>query len=133
MGDALIIETSVLVDLDRERRRGRGGRAHDMLARHELDRLFITATIAGELAAGTSMRDREAWDQFLAPFPWLAIDESVAWHFGEAYRYLQRTGQLIGTNDLWISATGLAYGVPVMTRNGTEFGRVPGLHVITYA
>ncbi len=133
MDGALILETSVLVDLDRERRRGTPGRAHEALARHADDRLYITATIAGEVAAGASMERRDVWRTFLAAFPWLPLDDAVAWHFGQSFRYLRRTGSLIGTNDLWIAAAGLAHEVPVMTRNGAEFGRVPGLRVIAYA
>jgi predicted nucleic acid-binding protein len=128
--DALILETSVLVDLERESRTGQPGRAHRALEHHADRRLFISATIAGEIAAGLTMRDRERWTRFLAPFPWLPMDEGVAWHFGETYHYLSRTGQLIGTNDLWIAATGLAHAVPVATTNGAEFGRVPGLEVV---
>ena len=131
MDDALIVETSVLVDLDRERRIGRLGRAHAALAAHGHRRLYITATIAGEIASGVGMHERERWNQFVRAFPWLALDEAVAWQFGEAYRYLQRVGQLIGANDLWIAAAGLAHEVPVMTRNGGGFRRVPGLEVIS--
>jgi tRNA(fMet)-specific endonuclease VapC len=126
----LIIETSVLVDLDRESRSGGTGRAHALVAQHADARLFVTATIAGELAAGTRMHDRSGWQAFLERFPWLPIDDAVAWHFGEIHRYLRRSGQLIGTNDLWIAAAGLAHGVGVMTRNAKEFDRVPGLEVI---
>lgn len=133
MDDALIVETSVLIDLDRERRRERLGRAHAALARHPDRRLFITATIAGEIAAGASMERKEAWRAFLESFPWLPIDDDAAWHFGQSYRYLRQAGSLIGTNDLWIAAVGLAHDVPVLTRNGGEFGRVPGLSVISYA
>ncbi len=133
MDDALILETSVLIDLDRERRRGQPGRAHVALARHAEQRLFITATIAGEIAAGASMERKDGWQGFVASFPWLPIDEDAAWHFGQSYRYLRRAGSLIGTNDLWIAAVGLAHDVPVLTRNGAEFGRVPGLRVIAYA
>ena len=45
---------------------------------------------------------------------------------------LQANGLLIGANDLWIAAAGLAYGVPVVTRNAEHFVRVPGLRVQSY-
>jgi predicted nucleic acid-binding protein len=35
-------------------------------------------------------------------------------------------------NDLWIAATALANGMPVVTRNVKHFQRVPGLSVISY-
>jgi predicted nucleic acid-binding protein len=43
-----------------------------------------------------------------------------------------RNGLLIGANDLWIAATALAFGKPVVTRNLREFQRVPGLTVLDY-
>lgn len=54
----------------------------------------------------------------------------VAWEFGAAYRYLQSQGTVIGSNDLWIGATGLAYDLPVVTRNVREFQRIPNLVVL---
>lgn len=132
MAGALILETSVLIDLERERARGVPGGAHEVLGHHADHHLYITATIAGEIAAGASMERQDHWRTFLAMFPWLTIDEAAAWHYGRSARYLRRTGQLIGANDLWIAAVGLANDVPVVTRNGAEFGRVPDLRVVAY-
>jgi predicted nucleic acid-binding protein len=39
---------------------------------------------------------------------------------------------LIGSNDLWIAATALAYGMPVVTHNVEHYRRVPGLEVMAY-
>ena len=57
-------------------------------------------TVAGELAAGLSMRDRVRWDAFLAPFFVLPATLEVSWHYGRAYRHLQDNGTLIGADDL---------------------------------
>lgn len=46
--------------------------------------------------------------------------------------HLRDNGNLIGANDLWIAATGLAYEMPVVTRNVEHFKRVPGLEVESY-
>jgi tRNA(fMet)-specific endonuclease VapC len=56
----------------------------------------------------------------------------VSWQFGRAFRHLRDNGNLIGANDLWIAATGLAYEMPVVTRNVEHFKRVPGLEVESY-
>lgn len=132
MEDALILETTFLIDLERESRRGTEGPAHELLGRHRRHRLYITPTIAGELAAGASMSDRSRWEGFVAPFRALALDREVCWHYGTAFRYLQANGLLIGANDLWIAAAGLAHQVPVVTRNARHFERVPGLEVVSY-
>lgn len=133
MGQRLILETTFLVDFERENNRGTAGPALSFLEGHEEASLYITYTVAGELAAGSSLSHRQRWEEFLAPFHVLAFSADVSWHFGQAYRHLQQNRMLIGGNDLWIAATGLAYDMPVVTRNVQHYRRVPGLQVVEYA
>jgi tRNA(fMet)-specific endonuclease VapC len=132
MGGALILETTFLIDLEREHHRERPGTAIEFLEGHQDARLYLTFTIAGELAAGASMAERKAWETFLGPFYVLPSSAEVSWEYGKAYRYLAKNGALIGSNDLWIAATALAYGMPVVTANHRDFERVPGLDVVRY-
>ena len=39
---------------------------------------------------------------------------------------------LIGANDLWIAATAVAFGKPIVTKNDRHFRRVPRLGVMRY-
>ena len=132
MGQSLILETTFLVDFERENNRGVPGPAVAFLETHENARLYVTFTVAGELAAGTSPGERAQWEAFLAPFYLLAFNADVSWEYGQAYRYLRENGLLIGGNDLWIAATGLAYRMPVVTRNVQHYRRIPGLRVEAY-
>ena len=132
MAAGLIAETTFLSDLERERRRETAGPAQRFLASHGDDRFYVTFTIAGELAAGASLSERAAWEEFLAPFHVLASTPEVCWEYGRAFRHLQRTGRLIGTNDLWIAATAVAHGLPVVAANVEHYHRVPGLEVLAY-
>lgn len=132
MGRALILETTFLVDLEREHRRGAPTGAIDFLTRMEGARLYLPAIVSGELAAGVSLADRARWEAFLAPFFLLPVTPDVAWEFGRAARHLRGVGQLIGTNDLWIAATALAHRMPVVTRNVEHFRRVPHLEIEPY-
>lgn len=132
MGRALILETTFLIDLEREHRRGAPTGAIDFLTRMEGARLYLPAIVAGELAAGVSLADRARWEAFLAPFFLLPVTPDVAWEFGRAARHLRGVGQLIGTNDLWIAATALAHRMPVVTRNVEHFRRVPHLEIEPY-
>jgi predicted nucleic acid-binding protein len=132
VGRSLILETTFLIDLEREHHRGTPGAAIAFLESNEDARLYLPFIVAGELAAGISMRDRARWDGFLAPFYVLPSTPDVSWEYGTAYRHLQREDRLIGANDLWIAATGLAYRMPVVTRNIEHFRRVPGLEVQPY-
>ena len=95
-------------------------------------RLYLTQTVAGELAAGVSLSEREAWESFLAPFQVLPCTFDVCWEFGRAFRHLQRNGRLIGTNDLWIAATAVAHSMPVVTANADHFQRIPELEVVAH-
>ncbi|MGE5358899.1 MAG: type II toxin-antitoxin system VapC family toxin, partial [Bacteroidales bacterium] len=108
------------------------GPALAFLEAHEEDRLYITFTIAGELAAGVSLPNRARWEDFLAPFHVLRENADVSWEYGRAWRHLHDNNLLIGTNDIWIAATGLAYGMPVVTRNARHYRRIPGLQVAGY-
>ncbi|MEW5982266.1 MAG: type II toxin-antitoxin system VapC family toxin [Acidobacteriota bacterium] len=83
--------------------------------------------------AGLSLSDRARWEEFLAPFHILACSPEVSWQYGRVFRHLQGNGSLIGTNDLWIAATALAYGMPVVTRDVEYYRRVPDLQVRAYA
>ena len=62
----------------------------------------------------------------------LTPDLEAAWTYGQTYRYLRDNGLLIGANDLWTAAVAIVHGLPLVTRNGSHFGRVPGLDVVTY-
>jgi len=128
----LILETTFLVDLERELRRGEEGPAQRFLERNPAAFLHVTFTIAGELAAGVSAGDRARWEEFLRPFEVLPSTPEVCWRYGQVFRYLKTNGLLIGTNDLWVGATALANELPVVTRNTKEFARIPGLTVLGY-
>ena len=132
MADKLILETTFLIDLERELAHGVEGPAQAFLTSHPTSQLHITFTVAGELAAGVSLDRRAKWEQFVAPFRVLPYTQDVCWEYGQAFRFLQANGLLIGANDLWIAATAIASEMPVVTRNARHYQRVPGLQVLTY-
>lgn len=132
MGGGLILETTFLIDLEREVLAGEPGPAHAFLEAHSDRALRVTFTTAGELAAGPEVDDRERWERFLAPFTVLPWSEEISWRYGRLFRYLRRNGILIGSNDLWIAATALVNEMPLVTRNADEFRRVPGLAVLDH-
>ncbi len=129
----MILDSTFLVDFERERKRRKPGAAAAFLRAHPNERFSITFTIMGELAAGKSLgADRTRWRRFVQPFRVIESSSDIAWQFGVVYQHLASRGNLIGANDLWIGATGLAHDLPVVTRNDKDFGRIPGLVVIGY-
>lgn len=112
MDGALILETTFLIDLEREQRGDHRGPAREFLEKHSEARLCITPTIAGELASG--------------------VDREVCWRYGRLFRFLKDNGLLIGSNDLWIAATSVVHGLPLVTHNERHFRRIPELKVLGY-
>ena len=72
---------------------------------------------------------REALARLSSLIPALPVDEQVAQAYGRVRADLERRGQKIGNNDLWIAAHALRLGATVVTDNWREFDRVPGLAV----
>lgn len=132
MGEGLILESSFLIDLEREERHGKLGPATEFLRGQGQRRLYTTFTATGEIAAGTLPEKRSAWESFMASFEVLPWSPDVTWQYGQTYQYLKEVGLLIGANDLWIAATALAYEMPLVTRDRRHFARVPGLSVRSY-
>ena len=132
MGKALVLETTFLIDLEREVLRRLCGPASEFLDRRRDDQLCVTFVSVGEMAAGPTADRKERWEDFFRPFRILTLTREACWEYGKAYRHLAANGQLIGGNDLWIAATSLAHGMPLVTRNRDHFKRVPGLEVISY-
>lgn len=132
MVDALVLETSFLIDLEGELVAEEPGPAHRFLGAHENHQLMITFTVAGELAAGPRVNERERWERLVQPFEVLGCTPDMCWRYGRLYRYLKANGLLIGANDLWIAATAIASDMPLVTGNEEYFRRVPGLEVIPY-
>jgi tRNA(fMet)-specific endonuclease VapC len=129
---AIVVETSFLIDLEREQRAAAGGSAHAFLDQHRDDRLYITETIAGEMACGVAPSGLARLERLLQPFGVLAITRAVAFEYGRIYRYLGGNGLLIGSNDLWIAAAALAYECAIVTADTEHYVRVPDLEVFGY-
>jgi tRNA(fMet)-specific endonuclease VapC len=130
--EALILETTFLVDLEREAHSGSPGAAHAFLDTYPDRRLCIALTTAGELACGPRVEERAAWEELVGRFRVLEPDLDACWFYGDIFRFLRDNGMLIGANDLWIAATALAHDLALVTRDVAHFRRVPGLRVVGY-
>jgi tRNA(fMet)-specific endonuclease VapC len=69
----------------------------------------------------------------LSSFVILEMNEEGAKMFGEILSILEKKGQIIPDRDILIGAISLSKGEKtIITRNGKDFARIPGLKVITY-
>ncbi|HEX7235648.1 MAG TPA: type II toxin-antitoxin system VapC family toxin [Gammaproteobacteria bacterium] len=107
-----------------------------------LDQRATTSAISvvayGELAFGEVMsvrRDEAAAHlaALLETLQVLPLPLEAARRYAEIRAELQRVGQPIGSNDLWIAAHALAEDLTLVTNNEREFQRVPGLRVENWA
>ena len=98
----------------------------------------ISVVVYGELAFGEvkSVRREEAAAHLAALLETLQVlplPLGAARQYAEIRAQLQRIGQPIGSNDLWIAAHALADDLTLVTNNEREFQRVPGLRVENWA
>jgi len=71
-------------------------------------------------------------DAVLGNLDVLALDEPVARHYGRLRAGLERQGQSIGANDLFIAAHALALRRTLVTSNVREFRRIAGLRWVDW-
>jgi tRNA(fMet)-specific endonuclease VapC len=94
----------------------------------------ISVVAYGELAFGEAMssrRDEAAAHlaALLETIQVMPLPLEAARRYAEIRAALQRIGQPIGSNDLWIAAHALAEELTLVTNNEREFQRVPRLRV----
>jgi tRNA(fMet)-specific endonuclease VapC len=65
--------------------------------------------------------------------PVLGLPTTASEMYGTMRADLDRRGQMIGNNDLWIAAHAKAAGMTLVTNNEREFRRVRGLKVENWA
>ncbi len=128
----MILDTTVLVDLQRELRRNEPGGASALLERFGDERVSIAFVTWMEFAEGFADDRREDCERFLSSFPVLWPDIEVSWEASRIARRLQADGRTIGDHDAWIAALALRHRRLLATRNDRHFSRVPGLTIRSY-
>ena len=81
----------------------------------------------GELARGFPRRTD--WEDFCTGFTVYPLDEDVLSKAAEVFQDLRKRGEPTGENDLWIAATALVAGHPLVTANIKDFRKIRGLQV----
>lgn len=130
--ESLIFDTTFLIDIQRERKVAQPGRAHQFLRSHSENGAYLSAVAYGEYTEGFDNLEDPAFVSLVESFEILPVTRAVAGRYGEIARRLRITGQMIGANDLWIAATALECGFPLVTGNAVHFVRVEGLQVLSY-
>ena len=98
----------------------------------------ISAITYGELRYGAEKNAaRESLiaslSELIALIPVEPMHASAGEAYGSIRAALERRGETIGNNDLWIAAHARAAGLTLVTNNEREFKRVPGLQIENWA
>lgn len=99
-----------------------------------LDALYLCSPVWSELWFGACNSERVAENQarireLVVHVPSLPFDDRAAEHCGEIRALLARAGKPIGPYDLQIAAIARVADLCLVTRNVSEFSRVPHLTV----
>ena len=100
-------------------------------ALQQADEIFLNPVILGELFAGFSLgkdekKNRDILQDFLSSrrVTILLIDQETSERYASIRKYLRVKGTPIPTNDLWIAASAMQFGLKVLTSD-YHFLKVP--------
>jgi predicted nucleic acid-binding protein len=131
------LDTSFVIDLLREKKRGKAGPAGALLATLEGEPLAISVFVLCELEAGAARADRSERERqrvyaLCSALSLVLPDERLAAVYGDTLARLLDAGRTIAAIDLLIASTALLDSAPIVTRNRKHFDIVPKLRVISY-
>lgn len=95
------------------------------------DEINLNPVVMGELLAGfmkgrRAPQNREILQEFMGSprVRLMAIDEETSERYAAIFNYLREKGAPIPTNDLWIAATAMQFGLRVVTTD-RHFQKIP--------
>ena len=122
-----LLDTNILSDL----LRNPGGQVARRLAVVGEAAVCTSIIVACELRYGAAKKGSsqlsERVNLLLESLEVLALDQDADRRYGEIRSHLERSGTMIGPNDLLIAAHTRALDLTLITDNIDEFARVPGL------
>jgi predicted nucleic acid-binding protein len=129
-----MLDSDVLIAAERQRIA-----MPSVLARFGDQRIAMASVTAAELLVGcerardesTRFRRRAFVEALLDAVPVLPFGVTEARQYAALHAMLLARGEAIGSHDTMIAATAIANGCTLVTMNVREFGRVPGLQLLT--
>lgn len=102
----------------------------------EADVIFLPVIVLGELLYGAlnsakAERNEQVIQKFAGHSLVMQVDETVSTRYAKVRLNLKKNGTTIPENDIWVAATCLEFGVPILSRDG-HFNLVDGLNVISW-
>ena len=132
MTPRFLLDTNIVSDLVRRPQ----GKAATRALVLDPNQIRTSIIVAAELRFGSAKLGSSRLTTQLEAV--LSVIEIVPWAAPADTRYgilraeLERTGQVIGANDMLIAAHALTLGCTLVTDNEREFARVPGLEIVNW-
>lgn len=130
MGARYLLDTDICMYIAKHRPPA----VRECFSRHPAGELAMSVVTLGELRFGAEKSQTR--EQAIAKVQELAnlipvhpLPEAAGEHYGRIRAELQRAGQPIGNNDLWIAAHARAEGLVLVTNNEREFNRISDMQV----
>ena len=127
-----LLDTNILSDLLRNPA-GRTAQKISSLPPEERDSLATSIIVAAELRYGVAKSGSSTLaarvDQLLSAIDILPLELKADEHYGRIRSQLEKTGTVIGGNDLLIAAQVLAVDAILVTDNVREFKRIKGMRI----
>jgi len=127
-----LLDTNILSDLIRNPTGKICKHLQEVFPETACTSIIVAAEIRYGLAIGASERLRRQAGIILDALDVLPLEPPVDAHYGAIRALLERAGQPIGANNLWIAAQARVLNLTLITANVREFSRVPGLRVANW-
>jgi predicted nucleic acid-binding protein len=132
------VDSSFLIDLQREMVRERPGPAFDLIESFdEGEILGVSVHVVCELRAGAelakkALAEQEEVDRLLSGLLVAYPDDRFPILYGRLLAATRRGGRAVASMDLLIGTAALLDDAALVTRNVKDFSRIPGLRVLSY-
>ena len=98
--------------------------------------VFVPAVVVGELLYGAMnsrriQENEKAVFQFLKFSSFIPVDEKISAKYAFVRVGLKKVGRPLPENDIWIAATCIEVGVPLLSRDA-HFNHIDNLELITW-
>jgi predicted nucleic acid-binding protein len=122
----MLFDTTFFIDLEQELHAGIPGAAAAFLQKAKRAPKAVSTVTIGEFAVGASDADTRRMFRGYRP---VALGRDTAIFAGRLQASLPFR---IGENDLWIAATALRFGLPLVSNDAKTFPRIPKLKLYRY-
>lgn len=123
----MIIDTSVLVDIDR-------GKNAERIDKISGENHVISSATLMELSTGRYLNDtpESEFRKLFKNLEIIPIDTETADKAGEIMAQLIKEGEKIEINDVYIAATAIKTGEPILTGNTEHFDKINDIETINW-